>query len=87
MSLFTVRPELRTNIKNKDGKHPVSICVTIQRKRTYHNTGISLLETQWDNAKGKVKSSVQNAASYNVRIGNEISRIQKISWQRQIKEI
>ena len=77
MSLYTVRPVLRTDKPNKQGNCPIAICVTINRKRRYHSVGISVLPAQWDAAKGRVKPSVQNAASYNVRIGNEMGKLEK----------
>lgn len=77
MSLYTVRTIIRSDKANKQGHCPISICVTIDRKRRYHSTGISVLPTQWDAARGRVKPSVQNAASYNVRIGKEMGQIEK----------
>lgn len=76
MALFTVRAVLRKDKENSDGKCPVSICVTIKGKRAYHSTGISTADTNWDKAKGRVKSGT-NAAAHNVRIANELSRIER----------
>lgn len=77
MALFTIRAVLRQDKENSKGKCPVSICVTISGKRSHHGTGISVGEKDWDAAKTRVKQGIQNAAAYNVRIGNEIARIER----------
>lgn len=76
MALFTARAVLRKDKENSDGKCPVSICVTIKGKRAYHSTGITTADTNWDKDKGRVKTGT-NATAHNVRIANELARIER----------
>src|SRR6478736_4106138 len=61
----------------KSGECPVSICVNIQRKRSYHSTGVVVDKNDRDAAKGKVKGTIRNAQSYNVTIGNKLSMLER----------
>lgn len=51
--------------KNSDGKYPLAIRVTIDRKTTYIYLGYSLLESDWDPASQKVKKSHLNSVRLN----------------------
>lgn len=77
MPHFTARAVLRTDKENSKGACPVSICVTMQRKRSYNATGIILHKDSWDSKKGRVKPGAENATVYNLRIGNELARIER----------
>jgi integrase len=77
MALFTARAVLRTDKENSKGKCPVSICVTVNRRRSFHSTRISVSATAWDATKGRVKPTAENASAHNTRIGNELARIER----------
>lgn len=51
--------------KNKDGKQPLILQITKDRKRSIIHLGIHLLESEWDKATRKVKKSHANATRLN----------------------
>jgi integrase len=77
MPLFTIRIVQREDRISKKQLCPLYICVTVQRKRTYHSLGISVTKDEWDDAKSQIKGSVTNAATLNMRITSELTRIQR----------
>lgn len=73
--LPTIRAVLRKDKINKDGACPIAICVTISRKRTYHNTGIKVPEKYWNGK--EVKSGFPNASTINAKLLADISDLQR----------
>lgn len=63
---------LKRNKKN-DGRVPVYIRITKNRQCSYVNTGILILEKQWNEKKQKVKPSVANAGRLNSVITRKIA--------------
>lgn len=62
----TTRAVLRKNKKNTTGLCPVSICISIEGKRIYNSTGVSVPETAWVNE--RVKTNYPNSALLNAKI-------------------
>lgn len=72
----SVRAVLVTSRKNVDGKSPIKICITINRKRTYMTTGFRIDLSEWDIKNNLVKKSVSNADIINATIKSKIYEYQ-----------
>lgn len=72
--MATVRVYIRKR-PAKDGKFPISICITINRKQEYILTGQKLDNLdQWDAQKQRVKNSHPNAKRLNNFLLNELAK-------------
>lgn len=47
--------------KNKEGKYPLALRITKDRKSSYIHLGYDVLETEWDEEKQRVKKSHPNS--------------------------
>lgn len=61
---MTTRAVLVKNKKDRYGRYPIKICVTIKRKRTYYTTGKRIFESEWNGS--EVKKTVPGAAAMNL---------------------
>lgn len=72
--MATVRVYIRKRAA-KDGKYPISICITINRKQEYILTGQKLDSlNQWDEKAQRVKKSHPNATRLNNFLLNELAK-------------
>ena len=75
--MSSVHPILRKK-PNKQGLHPIAICVTQQRKRTLLHTGQYIDIRYWDSARRIVKKSHPNAVRLNNFINAKQSEANRI---------
>lgn len=69
---------LLRNKTNKQGLHPIVICVTQNRKRSLFHTGQYLDEKFWDSTKRVVKKSHPNSMRINNLISSKLSEVNSI---------
>lgn len=67
---YSVAVRHRTDKTRSDGRAPVWIRVTINRKSRYVSTGVRIHPTHWNETKHEVRKTHELAASYNQSITN-----------------
>jgi integrase len=65
---ITVTPVLRTSKKRDDGRAPVWIRITANRKSRYVSTGIKVEPKHWNERRREVRKSHELASAYNAKI-------------------
>lgn len=65
--MFTARTLLRTNKLRSDGRAPIALVITANRKRTYLATGLYLKLAGWDERRGRARGRTETAARINRR--------------------
>ncbi|WP_263841507.1 tyrosine-type recombinase/integrase [Salinibacter sp.] len=65
---MSVRPVLRSSKEREDGRAPVWVRITINRKSRYISTGIYIKPKHWNDRKRKVRKSHELAPAYNDKI-------------------
>lgn len=69
--------------KDRYGKQPVKICVTIKGKRTYCSTGKRIKESDWNGK--EVKKTAPDAASLNAFIRKKIAEVDRALTDMQLR--
>ena len=83
--MATVRVYIRKRAAS-DGKFPISICITIDRKQEYILTGQKLDSlTQWDTKTQRVKKSHPNATRLNNFLLNELAKANDKALEMETK--
>lgn len=83
--MATVRVYIRKRAA-KDGKYPISICVTINRKQEYIMTGQKLDSLdQWDDKSQRVKKSHPNATRLNNFLLSELAKANDKALEMETK--
>jgi integrase len=83
--MATVRVYIRKRA-TKDGKYPISICITINRKQEYILTGQKLDSLdQWDEKAQRVKKSHPNASRLNNFLLNELAKANDKALEMETK--
>lgn len=83
--MATVRVYIRKRAA-KDGKFPISICITINRKQVYMLTGQKLDSLdQWDDKNQRVKKSHPNATRLNNFLLNELAKANDKALEMETK--
>ncbi len=68
-AVFKISYYLRSNYKNKEGKCPVMIRISLNGKMcTVGSSGLSVNPDKWDNKMGRMKSKSAEAMSFNYKI-------------------
>ena len=84
--MATVRVYIRKRAA-KDGKYPISICITINRKQEYILTGRKLDSLdQWDEKNQRVKKSHPNATQLNNFLLNELAKANDKALEMEAKD-
>ena len=75
--------------KDKKGKSIVHLVVYIDRKKLKFNTGVKLVEGDWDSELKRVRKSNEHAKDYNLIINNSHSRLHDalVRFKLQFREI
>lgn len=74
----TVKLILRESYKRNDGKCPVYLRLTINRKSKYYSINIFLKNEDLLKNKFRVKDSIQNSKIINVKLADSLSRAEQI---------
>jgi len=83
--MATVRVYIRKRAA-KDGKYPISICITINRRQEYILTGQKLDSLdQWDEKNQRVKKSHPNATRLNNFLLNELAKANDKALEMEAK--
>lgn len=72
---MTVRALIRQDKKDSKGLVPISICITVNRKRSYQNTGTKVHPDYWDGS--KVMKGYPNADIINAKVSSDIAALQR----------
>lgn len=59
---------LRTNRKDKDGRHPITLRVSLGKDRKYYSLGIYVNKEDWNPELGLVKTTVKGYKNHNKKI-------------------
>jgi len=76
--MVSLKAVLRKNKKKKDGKCPIAIRITKDRKTNYIFTGQYILEKDWNTVLGNVKKSHLNSARLNNYLVKELAKANDI---------
>jgi integrase len=71
--MFTARTRLRTGKLRSDGRAPIALVITANRKRTYLATGLYLKPAAWDERRGRARGRTETAARINRRLSELLS--------------
>jgi len=74
--MVTIKPVLHSR-KNRDGKYPVAIRITKDRKSSYLFTGIILEKNQWNNERRTIRKNYPNSARANALLSKKIAEANK----------
>jgi len=76
--MSSIKAVIRRNKKKIDGKCPIAIRITKDRKTSYIFTGQYILEKDWDWVVGKAKKSHPNSVRLNNYLGKELVKANDI---------
>ena len=79
----TITPIIHSR-PNKDGKFPLAIRITINRRSTLEFLGYSLNKNQWDTKKKQVKKHVPNYKRLNALISEKVAELQKLHLDQEL---
>ena len=71
---------------NKDGKHPLTIRITKDRKSSYIWTGQAIDKNQWDKKERQVKKNHPNSAWLNAMLTQKLAEVQKTHLKSALEE-
>lgn len=78
-SIFRTAFYLRSNYVNKEGKTPVMLRIYLNNERmSLGSTGITIVQSQWDREKERVKGRHTDALNTNLQLDNIQSGLQAI---------
>jgi len=83
--MASITPILRVNKQKKDGKCPLAIRITKNRKSTFLFLGHSIDPKHWDQAAKRVKKSHPNSMRLNNLINVKIAKGEKIIIESEVK--
>ncbi|WP_215241131.1 tyrosine-type recombinase/integrase [Dyadobacter helix] len=84
--MATVKLVLWKHNERKDGKFPIAVRITKDRKSRYVFTGKYVFEKEWDAQSDKVKKSHENSVRLNAFLRKKLSEIETISDKSEIIE-
>ena len=64
--------------QKKDGRYPIAIRITKDRKTKYKFTGKAVYEKEWDEVNCKIKRSHENSGRLNAFLRKEIRKVEEI---------
>jgi len=85
----SIKPVLLKHKKLKNGKYPVYLRVTVNRKIKYFGIGSDFCchEKEWSKKEGQFKSGVKNYKEFNAHIDNEVQRSRTIALDLDAKGV
>lgn len=75
---YSIRPILIEDKIDLDGKAPIKICITVNRKRHYHSLKHKVTPEQWNEQERRVRKNHEHAQLLNRTILNKINEIEGI---------
>ena len=87
--MASIKLILRTNQKDQTGKSPLYIRIIKDRKTKFITAGLKLKESDWDEAKQRVKKSYPNSARTNAALAQKIADAegQVADMERKVKTV
>ena len=87
--MASIKLILRTNQKDQTGKSPLYIRIIKDRKTKFITAGLKLKESDWDEAKQRVKKSYPNSARMNAALAQKIADAegQVADMERKVKTV
>lgn len=86
-SIFRTAFYLRSNYVNKEGKTPVMMRIYLNSERlSLGSTGITIVQSQWDREKERVRGRNTEALNINLRLDNIQSGLQSIFHKLELSE-
>ena len=87
--MASIKLILRTNQKDQTGKSPLYIRIIKDRKTKFITAGLKLKESDWDEAKQRVKKSYPNSARMNAALAQKIADAegQGADMERKVKTV
>ncbi|OJW81526.1 MAG: hypothetical protein BGO69_09070 [Bacteroidetes bacterium 46-16] len=85
--MASVKAFPRFNKTNLEGKTPVYLRVTKNRKSKYIALDVSVLSEDWNKTIGKVKSTAHNASQINAYISSKVAEAERIALELETKSI
>ncbi len=74
-SIFRTAFYLRSNYVNKEGKTPVMMRIYLNSERlSLGSTGITIVQSQWDREKERMKGRKTEALNINLQLDNKIKK-------------
>lgn len=71
---------------NKEGKHPIAIRITKDRKSSYVFTGQVIPKEQWDKKTNKVKKNHPNSTRLNALIAKKLAEVNKLHLSDELED-
>ena len=87
--MASIKLILRTNQKDQTGHSPLYIRIIKDRKTKFITAGVKLKESEWDEAKQKVKKNHSNSARMNAALSQKIADAegQVADMERKVKTV
>ncbi len=86
-SIFRTAFYLRSNYVNKEGKTPVMLRIYLNGERlSIGSTGISVIQSQWDNEKERLKGRSTDVLSTNLQLDNIAGGLYNIFHKLELSE-
>lgn len=86
-SIFGTAFYLRSNYVNKEGKTPVMLRIYLNSERlSVGSTGISVVQSQWDNERERLKGRSTEMLSTNLQLDNISSGLHNIFRKPEMRE-
>lgn len=86
-SIFRTTFYLRSNYVNKEGKTPVMMRIYLNNERmSLGSTGITIMQSQWDREKERVKGRNTDALNINLQLDNIQSGLQSIYRKLELSD-
>ena len=86
-SIFRTAFYLRSNYVNREGKNPVMLRIYLNGERlSIGSTGISVIQSQWDNEKERLKGRCTDVLNTNLQLDNIASGLYNIFRKLELSE-
>jgi hypothetical protein len=80
----SIKPVLRLDKMKADGKAPLFIRITTNRRTSYRSIGISLDPKHWDSASGRIKNGHPNSARANHKLAQCLAELNNAVYEHEI---
>ena len=85
--MASVKAFPRLNKTNTEGKAPVYLRITKNRKSKYIALDVYILSGDWNKKTGKVKSTAHNASQINAYISSKVAEAERIALELETRSI
>ena len=80
----SIKPVLRLDKMKADGKAPLFIRITTNRRTSYRSIGISLDPKHWDASSGRIKNGHPNSARANHKLAQCLAELNNAVYEHEI---